>query len=84
MSGPKTAEEIVRQLTPPPLDAQLDAIPIVRIMNRAVMLTLAENGIAKRVHTNRAGLEYIRDVINAALDCPMSNINGVPAGNVRD
>lgn len=85
MTSPRSAAEIVaRYLTPPPDDAELDAPPIVRIMNRAAFLTLHQGGQQKRVQTNRKGLEYIRDQINAALDCPVSNINGIEAGNVRD
>ncbi len=81
----RSAAEIVAYHVPPvPIDAELDAAPIVRIMNRSAFLTFRQGGMQKRVHTNRRGLEFIRDQITAALDCPVSNINGIEAGNVRD
>jgi hypothetical protein len=85
MTAPRSAAEIVRTyVAAVPLDAELDAPPIIRIMNRTAFLTLRQNGVQKRIQTNRAGLAYLRDQIDAALDCPVSNINGIEAGNVRD
>jgi hypothetical protein len=84
VSAPKTAAEIVSRLAYPPASSELDDRVIVRIMNRQAFLTLTQGGHRKRIYTDRAGLEYIRDQIDAALELPMSNVNGIPSGNIRD
>lgn len=80
----KNVQQYMRQLTPPPADSGLDRPAIARVMNRAAFLTFTQNGVQKRLQTTRAGLEYLRNEIEKALDCPVSNINGIETGYSGD